>query len=91
MVWVTMKRGSSAQFIEKLCIVHGNMTTQEALQACEQDFFQQTDPTQKADAPTEMKMLPPGTTDGPEITSELDVNEVLAEAARILEEEKGQA
>jgi hypothetical protein len=72
-------------------IVYSNMTTQQALQACEQDFFQQTDSTQKADAPTEMKMLPPGTPDGPETASELDVNDVLAEVVRILEEEKGQA
>ena len=72
-------------------IVYGNMTTQQALQACEQDFFQQTDSAQRADAPTEMKMLPAGTQDGPGITSELDVNDVLAEAVRILEEEKVQA
>lgn len=68
-------------------IVHGNMTTQQALQACEQEFFQQAEAAQKANPPTEMKMLPAGTA-GPETAPELDVNDVLAEVARILEEQK---
>lgn len=69
-------------------IVYGNMTTQQALQACEQEFFSQTEMTQKEDAPSEMKLLPARTTGEPETTPELDVNDVLAEAARILEGEK---
>ena len=69
-------------------IVYGNMTTQQALQACEQEFFQQAEVAQRADGSTEMKMLPAGTADGPETAPELDVNDVLAEVARILEEQK---
>ena len=69
-------------------IVDGNMTTQQALQACEQEFFSQADVVQKVDAPQEVKLLPARTTDGPETAPELDVNDVLAEVARILEGEK---
>lgn len=69
-------------------IIHSNMTTQQALQACEQEFFSQTEMTQKEDSPSEMKLLPARTTGEPETASELDVNDVLAEVARILEGEK---
>src|SRR5258708_31616626 len=66
-------------------IVDGNMTTQQVLQACEQEFFSQAEVVQKVEAPQEMKLLPARTTDGPETATELDVNDVLAEVARILE------
>jgi len=69
-------------------IVYGNMTTQQALQACEQEYFSQTEMTQKEDTSSEMKLLPARTTGESETPSELDVNDVLAEVSRILEGEK---
>jgi hypothetical protein len=69
-------------------IVYGNLTTQQALQACEEEYFSQTEMTQKEDSSSEMKLLPARTTGEHETASELDVNDVLAEVARILEGEK---
>lgn len=68
-------------------IVDGNMTTQQALQTCEQEFFSQAEVVQKVEASQEMKLLPARTTDEPEteVAPELNVNDVLAEVARILE------
>src|SRR2546426_806269 len=62
-------------------IVYGNLTTQQALEACEQDFLQEIEGAQetaeaiKTDAPAE-----------PHSLSELDVHDVLAEVTRIFEE-----
>lgn len=50
-------------------IMYGNQSAQEAIRSCEQDFFQSEE---KGEKPSE----------GP---SELDVNDVLAEVARLLE------
>jgi len=62
-------------------IIYGNLTTQQALDACEQDFLQEIEGAQetaegiKTDAPAE-----------PHSLSELDVHDVLAEVTRIFEE-----
>jgi antirestriction protein len=62
-------------------IIYGNLTTQQALDACEQDFLQEIEGAQetaeaiKTDAPAEPYSL-----------SELDVHDVLAEVTRIFEE-----
>src|SRR6266699_1341178 len=62
-------------------IIYGNLTTQQALEACEQEFFQEL-----ADIPGEIKVTNPLTeSDNP---SELDVHDVLAEVRRLLEEPK---
>jgi hypothetical protein len=62
-------------------IIYGNLTPQQALDACEQDFLQEIEGAQetaeatKTDAPAE-----------PHSLSELDVHDVLAEVTRIFEE-----
>src|SRR5216684_6120070 len=62
-------------------IIYGNLTTQQALDACEQDFLQEIEGAQetaeaiKTNAPAE-----------PHSLSELDVHDVLAEVTRIFEE-----
>jgi hypothetical protein len=62
-------------------IIYGNLTTQQALEACEQEFFQEL-----ADIPGEIKVTNPLTeSDNP---PELDVHDVLAEVRRLLEEPK---
>ena len=68
-------------------IIYGNLTTQQALEACEQEFFQELEGTQEiAEAPGEIKVTNALTeTDSP---PELDVHDVLAEVRRMLEEPK---
>jgi hypothetical protein len=68
-------------------IIYGNLTTQQALEACEQEFFQEFEGTQeRADTPEEIKaMNMPTETDTP---PELDAYDVLAEVRRMLEEPK---
>lgn len=68
-------------------IIYGNLTTQQALEACEQDFLQEIEDMQEAtddsgeskvmDALTESECLP-----------QLDVHDVLAEVNRMFEERK---
>lgn len=60
-------------------IVYGDQTVQEALKACEQEFFG------KAEATTDTDELPAISEAGQE-PSELDVDDVLAEVTRLLEE-----
>ena len=68
-------------------IIYGNLTTQQALEACEEDFFQEIENMQEVDDTTgEVKVTqvlletnsPP----------ELDVHDVLAEVKRLLGESK---
>jgi len=68
-------------------IIYGNLTTQQALEACEEDFLQEIENMQETtddsgeskvmDALTESECLP-----------ELDVHDVLAEVNRMFEERK---
>lgn len=69
-------------------IVYGNMTTQQALLACEQEYFAQADAGQKSPPQPEPKLLTAGATDAAVAPPELDVNDILAEVARILEGQK---
>ena len=68
-------------------IIYGNLTTQQALQACEEDFFQEIENMQEIDGTTgEVKV-----TQAPSETNslaELDVHDVLAEVKRLLGESK---
>jgi len=68
-------------------IIYGNLTTQQALEACEEDFFQELENMQEIDGTTgEVKV-----TQAPSETNslaELDVHDVLAEVKRLLGEYK---
>lgn len=67
-------------------IVFGNLSIQDAIKACERDFFQKEEDSQSEQASqsqTEAKSSP--LTEAP---TELDVNDVLAEVARLLEEKQ---
>ena len=68
-------------------IIYGNLTTQQALEACEEDFFQEIENMQEIDGTTgEVKV-----TQAPSETNslaELDVHDVLAEVKRLLGEYK---
>ncbi len=68
-------------------IIYGNLTTQQALEACEEDFFQEIENMQEIDGTTgEIKVTQaPAETNSP---PELDVHDVLAEVRRLLEEHK---
>jgi hypothetical protein len=68
-------------------IIYGNLTTQQALEACEEDFFQEIENMQEKDGTTgEIKVIQaPAETNCP---PELDVHDVLAEVRRLLEEHK---
>jgi hypothetical protein len=68
-------------------IIYGNLTTQQALEACEEDFFQEIEDMQEITGITgEIKVTQALTeTDSP---PELDVHDVLAEVRRLLDEPK---
>src|SRR5256885_13017013 len=68
-------------------IIYGNLTTQQALEACEQDFFQEIENMQEIDGTTgEVKVTQAlSETNSP---LELDVHDVLAEVKRLLGESK---
>ncbi|HLH62202.1 MAG TPA: YbjN domain-containing protein [Ktedonobacteraceae bacterium] len=66
-------------------IVYGNMTPQQALQTCEQEYFAQAGSTYKPGPQQEPKLLTAGAAEASNTPPELDVNDVLAEVARILE------
>src|SRR6266581_688625 len=68
-------------------IIYGNLTTQQALEACEEDFFQEIENMQEITGTTgEIKVTQAiAETDSP---PELDVHDVLAEVRRLLEEPK---
>src|SRR6266566_6214705 len=65
-------------------IIYGNLTTQQALEACEQDFFQEIEDIQEiVHSPGEIKVThAPTDTDSPR---ELNVHDILAEVRRMLE------
>ena len=65
-------------------IIYGNLTTQQALEECEQDFFLEIENIQEIDTSTgEMKVT--HALSETNIPPELDVHEVLAEVKRLLE------
>lgn len=68
-------------------IIYGNLTTQQALEACEEDFFQEIEDMQEITGITgEIKVTQALTeSDSP---PELDVYDVLAEVRRLLNEPK---
>jgi hypothetical protein len=68
-------------------IVYGNLTTQQALEACEEDFFQEIEDMQERNSTTgEIKITQAlAETNSP---PELDVHDVLAEVRRLLEDPK---
>ena len=68
-------------------IIYGNLTTQQALEACEEDFFQEIEDMQEITGIAgEIKVTQALTeTDSP---PELDVYDVLAEVRRLLNEPK---
>jgi hypothetical protein len=68
-------------------IIYGNLTTQQALEACEEDFFQEIEDMQEITGIAgEIKVTQALTeTDSP---LELDVYDVLAEVRRLLDEPK---
>jgi len=68
-------------------IIYGNLTTQQALQACEEDFFQEIEHMREIDGTTgEVKVTQAlSETNSP---LELDVHDVLAEVKRLLGETK---
>ncbi len=72
-------------------IVYGNLSVLEALSTCELEFLQEVEGTEQHNSATidEAALLSEkeeGTE--PEIAAELDVNDVLAEISRMLEERK---
>jgi hypothetical protein len=68
-------------------ILYGNLTTQQALEACEEDFFQEIEHMQEIDGTTgEVKVTQAlSETNSP---PELDVHDILAEVKRLLGESK---
>jgi len=68
-------------------IIYGNLTTQQALEECEEDFFQEIENMQDIDGSTgEIKVTQAlSETNSP---PELDVHDVLAEVKRLLGESK---
>ncbi len=68
-------------------IIYGNLTTQQALDACEQDFFQEFEGMQQAANTSGETQLTDGLRESEDFP-ELDVHDVLAEVTRMLEEQK---
>lgn len=67
-------------------IIYGNLTAQEALLACEQEFFKEMETTESLDLYDEPELVDAGVE--PESSAEIDVNEVLAEIRRMFEDHK---
>ena len=65
-------------------IVYGNLSVQDALQTCEQEFLQEMDTASDEDQPSENDTP----SEEAETPPELDVSDVLAEITRMLEEHK---
>ncbi|HLZ59847.1 MAG TPA: YbjN domain-containing protein [Ktedonosporobacter sp.] len=63
-------------------IIYGNLSVQDALQACEQEYYQKQQPQLIEPSPAEPSTPATRT----ERLSELDVNDVLAEVTRLFEE-----
>src|SRR5947209_214683 len=72
-------------------IVYGNLSVLEALSACELEFLQEVEGTKQQNSATTGEAALLSQKDqgaGPEVADELDVNDVLAEISRMLEERK---
>lgn len=70
-------------------IIYGNLSVQDALQACEEEFLQDIDAVEQDDAPTEPLVIDAQVEpESPESQPELNVSDVLAEITRMLEEHK---
>jgi hypothetical protein len=68
-------------------IIYGNLTTQQAIEACEEDFFQEIEHMQETDDTTgEVKVTQ--AISETNSTLELNVHDVLAEVRRLLGESK---
>ena len=65
-------------------IVYGDLSVLDALNVCEQEFLQEVNETEQKDMTTDATMLDQPTE--PEGPTELNVNDVLAEITRMLEE-----
>jgi hypothetical protein len=68
-------------------IVYGNLTTLQALETCEEEFFQEIENTQEIAGTTGEIKVTQAIADS-ESPPELDVHDVLAEVRRLLEEPK---
>lgn len=69
-------------------IIYGNLSVQDALTACEQDFLQEIDDTEEEDT-TADELEGSGTSQiEQECPTELNANDVLAEIIRMFEEHK---
>jgi hypothetical protein len=71
-------------------IIYGNLSTQEALLACEQEFFEEEglleeDIDEEYVAESEDEVIP----EPPRRVPELDIRDIMAEVNRVLEEHKG--
>ncbi len=70
-------------------IIYGNLSVQDALQACEEEFLQDIDTVEQDDSPTEPLVIDAQVEpESPESQPELNVSDVLAEITRMLEEHK---
>jgi hypothetical protein len=68
-------------------IIYGNLTTQQALEACEEDFFQEIENMQEIDGTTGEVKVTQALSETNSL-AELDVHDVLAEVKRLLGEFK---
>jgi hypothetical protein len=69
-------------------ILYGNLSAQEALAACEQEFMQEIDPAKpRSEVKNDAAPEPPVT---PAEPPELNAHDILAEISRILDEKKEQ-
>ena len=68
-------------------IIYGNLTTQQALEECEEDFFQEIENMQEIDGPTGETKVTQALSET-NSSPELDVHDVLAEVKRLLGESK---
>lgn len=67
-------------------IIYGNMTAQEALMACEQEFFTEMETSELVDLYHQPELVDAGVEPGN--SAELDINDVLAEIRRMFEDHK---
>lgn len=69
-------------------IVYGCLSVPDALEACEQEFIQQTEHSEKSEIPDEVHIIQLTDESSPAHPIELDVNDIMAEITRILEQNK---
>jgi len=65
-------------------IIYGDLSVQDALQRCEQEFFQE----KRQSEPASTTLIPQEVTGAIDELPELDVNDVMAEVTRLFEERK---